>query len=81
VKYFTHKGIDYRCSDIFNWRAITPEGRIMLYEKRPFISTTLGTWESLRNSYNYEVHEHFLDIYKESKPCNNWRETLTWINK
>ena len=69
MKYFRHKGLDYHCSDIFNWMAIDRDGAVFLYEKEPFYRDRYWT-SGHTDSYDYRVYTGLI------KPCNYWRASL-----
>ena len=69
MKYFRYKGLDYHCSDVFNWKAVDKDGALFLYQKKPF--TRKRYWTSGHtDSYDYRVYVANLE------PYDNWRDSL-----
>lgn len=70
MKYFNITGNDWHCDDIFNWVAIDCDGKVFLYEKKPFIREEKGYWTSGGHSGSYDKQ---LPIKVNA---TNWRNSL-----
>ena len=74
MKYFSTKGIDYHCSDIFNWMAIDKDGSVYLYQNKPFLRLECGYWTSGHtDSYDYHLYTD------PTLKCPNWLNTLVHL--
>ena len=71
LKYFNLEGNPWRTDNpVFNWVAIDSDGKVFLYQHRPFIKESKGYWTS--------GHTSSFDAQIPTKVCDteNWKQSL-----
>lgn len=69
MKYFKVNGINYHCSDLFNYAAVDKNGSIYVYQNSPEIRLEKGYWSGGYKSQDVCVVQ--CDDF-----CCNWGHTL-----